>query len=80
MFSQRSFKGRIELEKAEKCGCFYCLHIYSPKDVIEYVDNKLTAICPLCGIDSVVGYDPLLDNSIEEFKRELRIQNLLSFS
>lgn len=38
------------------CGCFYCLEIYSPTEITEWIeDTKGTALCPYCGIDSVIG-------------------------
>lgn len=38
------------------CGCFYCLEIYSPTEIEEWIkDTKGTALCPYCGIDSVIG-------------------------
>jgi hypothetical protein len=39
----------------EKCGCFYCLKIFSPAEISEWWDDGNTAICPYCGIDSVIG-------------------------
>lgn len=38
------------------CGCFYCTTIFSPKEIKEWIkDSEGTAICPYCGIDSVIG-------------------------
>ena len=51
-----SINHKPELINDSVCGCFYCMKIYSPKEVIEWVkDTRGTAICPYCGIDSVVG-------------------------
>lgn len=49
-----------ELSKDQKCGCFYCLRIFSPAEIDEWLgpengDPKGTALCPYCGIDSVIG-------------------------
>ena len=50
-----------ELEKDHICGCFYCLNIFSPTEIEEWLiednpaDKRGTAICPHCGIDSVIG-------------------------
>lgn len=65
-----------ELLNDSKCGCFYCLSIFDPKEVEEYIQendnehNYGTAICPYCGIDSVIsessGY-PIT----EEFLRKM---------
>jgi hypothetical protein len=38
---------------SSKVGCFYCLTIYSPAEIIEWtLDNSV--LCPHCGIDSVL--------------------------
>ena len=50
-----------ELEKDRLCGCFYCLRIYSPSEIKEWlveetaIDWRGTAICPYCDVDSVIG-------------------------
>lgn len=51
-------KPALEIDK--KCGCFYCLEIFNPDEIEEYLegDNSCdvlgTAICPHCGIDSIL--------------------------
>lgn len=42
------------------CGCFNCCRIFPPASIEEWVDNEdsgagQTAMCPYCGIDSVIG-------------------------
>ena len=50
-----------ELEKDDICGCFYCEEIFSPSEITEWLihnnpcDKRGTAVCPHCGIDSVIG-------------------------
>ena len=45
-----------QILKDEKCGCFFCLRIFNPNEIVEWIeDEKGTAICPYCGIDSVIG-------------------------
>ena len=46
---------RPELEKDNICGCFFCLRIYNPKEINEWIDSGTTAICPKCDMDSVIG-------------------------
>ncbi|RDU38033.1 cytoplasmic protein [Neobacillus piezotolerans] len=46
---------REELVKDKKCGCFYCLKIFNPSEISAWTDNENTAICPYCGIDSIIG-------------------------
>ncbi len=43
--------------KSELCGCFYCLAIFAPSEIFEWIPNKNgdTAVCPRCDIDSVIG-------------------------
>ncbi len=44
------------LLKDTKCGCFFCLKIFSPTEIDEWIDDvEGTAICPYCGIDSIIG-------------------------
>jgi len=59
------------LQKSTVCGCFYCLKIYSPDEINEWTDSEEdTAICPHCGIDSVLGDASGYDIS-EEFMSEM---------
>ena len=51
---------REEIMKSKLCGCFFCKKIYEPSKIREWVDedekgNGTTALCPFCGIDSVIG-------------------------
>ena len=48
---------QLELSKDSLCGCFYCLEIFSPQEIVEWVDSDTngTAICPHCEIDSIIG-------------------------
>lgn len=52
-----SFANKSMLEKEKLCGCFYCLEIFSPKEIEEWWEDEpeLTAVCPYCGIDSIIG-------------------------
>ena len=45
---------RKALRKTNKCGCFYCLEIFDPKEIEDWIDGGTTAICPYCRIDSVL--------------------------
>lgn len=52
-----SIRNRKQLEKDTVCGCFYCLTIFDPKEIKNWVDDGEddTAICPYCIIDSIIG-------------------------
>lgn len=56
---------RKELSASKRCGCFYCLKIFSYNDIYDWTDNNDTALCPECGIDSVIG--DASGHSIEPF-------------
>jgi hypothetical protein len=45
---------RALIEGSGVCGCFYCLETFAPPEITEWVDNGQTALCPKCGIDSVL--------------------------
>ena len=50
---------REKLKESEKCGCYYCGQIFSPDEIVEWCpeldpEEEVTAICPYCGIDSVI--------------------------
>jgi len=40
--------------KGTTCGCYYCLNSVNGSDITETCDGGLTAICPECGIDSLL--------------------------
>lgn len=50
---------REEVLASESCGCFYCCAIFAPAAIDEWIDEwegtGQTALCPRCGIDSVIG-------------------------
>jgi hypothetical protein len=46
---------REQVIASDRCGCFYCLKIFPPAEIKEWTDNEATALCPICGIDSVLG-------------------------
>lgn len=48
-----------EIKDSSICGCFYCFHTFEPDYILDWVDEDnavgATALCPKCGIDSVIG-------------------------
>ena len=47
---------RAELGASDLCGCFFCRQLYRPQTIVKWVDRDgNTALCPFCGIDSVIG-------------------------
>ena len=56
---KRSSCHREEIMGSEFCGCFYCLQVFAPAEIKEWIEEEYplgaTALCPKCGIDSVIG-------------------------
>lgn len=64
---RHSANHRAELLGSDSCGCFYCLTIFTPQAISDWVDGPAegpdgqahlagtTAACPLCGVDAVIG-------------------------
>ncbi|WP_211194765.1 hypothetical protein [Pyxidicoccus fallax] len=52
---ERSNQHREEVLASELCGCFNCLATFPPDRVREWVDEDETALCPECGLDTVLG-------------------------
>jgi hypothetical protein len=52
-----SVRNRDEILAGELCGCFYCTSVFAPSTVVDWAKDEGgdTAICPKCGIDSVLG-------------------------
>ena len=60
----------LEIGQSDLCGCFYCLQTFTPADIRDWVterpryndlgdliseEGSKSAMCPRCGIDSVIG-------------------------
>ena len=57
---KHSAGNRAEVESSTLCGCFYCYAVFVPGDIADWADTndplpEQTAICPHCGVDSVIG-------------------------
>ncbi|MBP0582231.1 cytoplasmic protein [Labrys sp. LIt4] len=53
---RHSTSHRQELERSKICGCFYCSQNFMVAKIEEWIDDSAgTALCPECGIDSVIG-------------------------
>ena len=45
---------RALIERSKMVGCFYCKETYSPLEIVKWIDDGETALCPKCGIDAVL--------------------------
>src|ERR1035437_6382399 len=55
-----SSRHRDQILRSKICGCFCCLHTFTPTEIKDWIDEHgggQTAMCPQCGTDSVIGSD-----------------------
>ena len=64
---------RPEVGRSELCRCFFCLATFHPTEIEHWIEDRRgdTAICPRCGIDSVIGSASGIDMS-DAFFGEMR--------
>jgi NAD-dependent SIR2 family protein deacetylase len=44
------------------CGCFHCLQVFEATEVIDWIDDGETPLCPRCGVDAVmIGVTDLME-------------------
>ena len=56
---KRSFHNEQIIKHSLFCVCFHCKRLFYGREVTEWcdsdsIDNR-TALCPYCGVDSVIG-------------------------
>lgn len=73
-----SYQNKQSVELSNKCGCYHCEKIFDASEVKNWCDKstgKPTALCPYCGIDSVIcDHDgEIVDDSV------LRLMNVEFF-
>jgi hypothetical protein len=52
---KKSIHNHAEIAAGVDCGCYFCLTIFDGGTVYEWTDEGTTAVCPRCGIDSVLS-------------------------
>ena len=50
-----TLRNRTEIEASDKCVCICCCEIFKASEVADFIDEGETALCPICGIDAVIG-------------------------
>ncbi|WFL78608.1 cytoplasmic protein [Altererythrobacter arenosus] len=60
-----SATNRTLVSESKECGCFHCESVFSSSRIDEWIEetqgsyseapDPFTAVCPDCGIDSVLG-------------------------
>lgn len=49
-----SWHNRPGLAPGTECGCFHCQATFAADEIRQWIDNDLTALCPRCGVDTVL--------------------------
>jgi hypothetical protein len=62
-----------EIARSGMCGCFHCLGVFSPSRIEGWCDQGETALCPLCGADSVIGDGSGLPVTEAQFLSSMRL-------
>ena len=66
-----SIHNKKYLLQDSKCGCFFCLEIFDPKEITSWIDQEDTAMCPYCDIDSIIGEStgfPITENFLKKMQ------------
>jgi hypothetical protein len=68
---RESSRHRKLVEGSNRVGCFYCCTMFNPNEIKEWVDDNDTALCPYCGIDSVLHDSEKLNGAfLMEMRKE----------
>src|SRR4051812_49015519 len=74
----RAYSGhhRELMERSERAGCFHCQKIFSPVEIVAWIEGRqletnnledgVSALCPRCGVNTVLpsAADIVLDRSL----------------
>jgi hypothetical protein len=52
---RHSIRHSREIKASGICGCFYCMRQFAPDAIKHRLVEEGTALCPHCGIDSIIG-------------------------
>ena len=45
---------RYEVFHSQRCTCFACGISFSAREIMEWTDQNMTALCPHCHMDAVI--------------------------
>ena len=68
-----SIYNKPSIMKSKICGCFYCGKIYPATSIRSFIDKGTTALCPHCGMDSVIA-DADWKDLTREFLEKMHIR------
>lgn len=50
-----AYNNKESITKSRIVSCYYCIATYNACDVVDFTSGDNTAICTLCGADSILG-------------------------
>ena len=56
------------LKASQKAACYHCQAIYDANEVTDFLATERTALCPKCGIDSVIPSNSPIELTPENLK------------
>lgn len=61
-----STNNKYLIAKSDYCYCYHCKGKFESSEIVKYIDNNNTAICPHCNVDAVLPdcIDINIDNNI----------------
>ncbi len=65
-------ENRELLTQAPRAACFYCRSRFHPSTITEWIGLRARALCPICGIDSVLpdtDAEPITDAMLVDMNR-----------
>jgi hypothetical protein len=52
---EHASRHRVEIQESPRCACYFCFHRFPNTEIKAWIDTDQTALCPACGVDSVIG-------------------------
>ena len=56
-YAEHAKDNELEIVASNQCGCIFCRHLFSARDISDWVTegHHVSAVCPECGMDCVIG-------------------------
>jgi hypothetical protein len=67
--SKYSICNMAALKNATLAGCYRCISIFPTSEIQETTDDGRTAMCPKCGVDSVLADSPSFPINMENLTK-----------
>ena len=56
-YASHAKDNELEIVESNQCGCYFCRHMFSAREISDWVNEgrHVSAVCPECGMDCVIG-------------------------